>query len=30
VLVEETCPGARVELFSRHERQGWPMFGHQI
>ena len=29
-LVEATCPGNRVELFSRQERQGWVAFGNQV
>ena len=29
-LVEATCPGSRVELFSRQEREGWRVFGDQV
>jgi len=29
-LVEATCPGSRVELFSRQERDGWQEFGDQV
>jgi N6-adenosine-specific RNA methylase IME4 len=29
-LVEETCPGGRVELFSRQQRKGWKMYGNDI
>jgi N6-adenosine-specific RNA methylase IME4 len=29
-LVEATCPGSRVELFSRQERHGWNAFGDQV
>src|ERR1035438_7511222 len=28
-LVEEMCPGAKLELFSRQEREGWRSFGDQ-
>jgi N6-adenosine-specific RNA methylase IME4 len=27
-LVEETCPGGRVELFSRQQRKGWRVYGN--
>ena len=27
-LVEETCPGSRVELFSRQRRRGWEAYGN--
>lgn len=30
VLVEETCPGSKVEIFSRQERPGWQVFGDQV
>jgi len=26
-LVDQLCPGSKVELFSRQERQGWQVFG---
>jgi len=29
-LVEETCPGSRVELFSRQRRKSWEVFGNDI
>jgi N6-adenosine-specific RNA methylase IME4 len=29
-LVEETCPGGRVELFSRQQRKGWRVYGNDI
>jgi N6-adenosine-specific RNA methylase IME4 len=28
-LIEETCPGSKVEIFSRQERRGWQVFGDQ-
>ena len=28
-LVEATCPGSKLELFARHERDGWTVFGDQ-
>ena len=28
-LVEETCPGSKVELFARQPRSGWQSFGDQ-
>jgi N6-adenosine-specific RNA methylase IME4 len=28
-MVEATCPGAKLELFSRQARQGWQAFGNQ-
>jgi N6-adenosine-specific RNA methylase IME4 len=28
-LVEEMCPGTKLELFSRQEREGWRSFGDQ-
>jgi N6-adenosine-specific RNA methylase IME4 len=28
-LVEETCPGCRVELFARRQRHRWASFGNQ-
>jgi N6-adenosine-specific RNA methylase IME4/ParB-like chromosome segregation protein Spo0J len=28
-LVDQLCPGSKVELFSRQERQGWRAFGNQ-
>jgi N6-adenosine-specific RNA methylase IME4/ParB-like chromosome segregation protein Spo0J len=28
-LVAGACPGGKVELFSRHQRQGWQVFGNQ-
>jgi N6-adenosine-specific RNA methylase IME4 len=28
-LVEETCPGSKVEIFSQQERAGWQAFGDQ-
>ena len=27
-LVEETCPGGRVELLSRQQRKGWKAYGN--
>ena len=30
VLVSETCPGCKVELFSRQSRKGWQAFGNDI
>jgi N6-adenosine-specific RNA methylase IME4 len=29
-LIEETCPGAKVELFSRQQRTGWRVFGNEV
>jgi N6-adenosine-specific RNA methylase IME4 len=29
-LVVATCPGSRVELFSRQDRDGWQAFGDQV
>jgi N6-adenosine-specific RNA methylase IME4 len=29
-LVENTCPGSKVELFARAERPGWQAFGDQV
>jgi len=29
-LVERICPGSRVELFSRQQREGWQAFGDQV
>lgn len=29
-LVEATCPGPRVELFSRQRRDGWQTFGNNL
>jgi N6-adenosine-specific RNA methylase IME4 len=29
VLVDQLCPGSKVELFSRQERKGWRAFGNQ-
>jgi N6-adenosine-specific RNA methylase IME4/ParB-like chromosome segregation protein Spo0J len=28
-LVEQTCPGSKVEIFARQERTGWQAFGDQ-
>ena len=28
-LVEAVCPGSRVELFARQERDGWQAYGNQ-
>jgi N6-adenosine-specific RNA methylase IME4 len=28
-LVEATCPGSKLELFARQERDGWTVFGDQ-
>jgi N6-adenosine-specific RNA methylase IME4 len=28
-LVDQLCPGSKVELFSRQQRQGWRAFGNQ-
>jgi N6-adenosine-specific RNA methylase IME4 len=28
-LVEEACPGSKVELFARHQRSAWQCFGDQ-
>jgi N6-adenosine-specific RNA methylase IME4 len=30
VLVEATCPGSKVELFSRQQRKEWLAFGNEI
>lgn len=30
LMVEQVCPGSRVELFSRQERDGWQAFGDQV
>jgi len=29
-LVEATCPGAKLELFSREPREGWKAFGNDL
>jgi len=29
-LVEATCPGSKLELFSRQARPGWQAFGNQV
>lgn len=29
-LVNELCPGRKVELFSRQRREGWEVYGNQI
>lgn len=29
-VVESTCPGSKVELFARQERQAWKTFGNDI
>jgi N6-adenosine-specific RNA methylase IME4 len=28
-LIEETCPGSKLEIFSRQERPDWQVFGDQ-
>jgi N6-adenosine-specific RNA methylase IME4 len=28
-LVEDTCPGSKLDLFSRQERRGWRVFGNR-
>jgi N6-adenosine-specific RNA methylase IME4 len=28
-LVDQLCPGSKVELFSRQQREGWRAFGNQ-
>jgi N6-adenosine-specific RNA methylase IME4/ParB-like chromosome segregation protein Spo0J len=29
-LVQATCPGGKVELFSRQQRSGWQVYGNEI
>jgi N6-adenosine-specific RNA methylase IME4 len=29
-LVEKVCPGSRVELFARQQREGWRAYGSDI
>ena len=29
-LVERICPGSRVELFARQQREGWRVYGDQV
>ncbi len=30
VLVEAMCPGSKLELFARRERDGWRQFGDEV
>jgi N6-adenosine-specific RNA methylase IME4 len=29
-LVESLCPGSKLEMFSRHEREGWTCHGNEV
>jgi N6-adenosine-specific RNA methylase IME4 len=29
-MVEKLCPGSKVELFSRNQREGWTVFGNEV
>ena len=29
-MVTATCPGSKLELFARQERDGWGAFGNDI